>query len=503
MLSNNKYIIGITYIYLNLPNVITFTGNGSAGSPYGTITYTYDAAGNNLKKEVVNNTTTPAKTTTTLYLGGSVYENDELQFIAHEEGRIRPVRDASNNITAFTYDYFIKDHLGNVRMVLTEEQKQDLYLMASVEPSKIATEKDYYDIRDANVVDKSIAAGITDYPNNNGITNIPADPSFETANSTQLYRLNSTGTKAGLGIALKVMAGDKIDVFGKSYYFQNTSGTSGNSSIPVLDLLAAFLGSPSSPFSAHGLTATDLNTPSGILGIQSLITNQESQSNANPAKPRAFINVIFFDEQFKSYDFRVSMVGSNSVVKDHYSELQNITAGKSGYVYIYCSNESSVDVFFDNLQVVHTRSPILEEDHYYSYGLKIAAISSKAAGALQNNYLYQGDFSEYDADAGYNEFYLRHYDAQTGRWTTTDPYQQFDSPYIGMCNNPGIMVDPDGGGVLDWIKWVDKFGTTQVSWFGDPSKAASMIEGWEGTFIENLGLSGFWQSNQFGIFEWW
>lgn len=59
----------------------------------------------------------------TLYIGGAVYENDELQFIAHEEGRIRPVRDGNNIITGFIYDYFLKDHtsaslstgLGNVR----------------------------------------------------------------------------------------------------------------------------------------------------------------------------------------------------------------------------------------------------------------------------------------------------------------------------------------------------------------------------------------------------
>lgn len=74
------------------------------------------------------------------------------------------------------------------------------------------------------IVDKSSATGITDYQNNNGISNNPPDPPFEATNSTKLYKLNSTTSKTGLGITLKVMAGDKIDVFGKSYYFQNTSG---------------------------------------------------------------------------------------------------------------------------------------------------------------------------------------------------------------------------------------------------------------------------------------
>ena len=53
--------------------------------------------GNKLKKEV-NETGQPLKTT--LYVAGAVYENDVLQFIAHEEGRVR------KSGTAYVYDYF-------------------------------------------------------------------------------------------------------------------------------------------------------------------------------------------------------------------------------------------------------------------------------------------------------------------------------------------------------------------------------------------------------------
>ena len=34
---------------------------------------------------------------------------------------------------SFEYNYFVKDHLGNVRMVLTEEVKQDVYPVATLE----------------------------------------------------------------------------------------------------------------------------------------------------------------------------------------------------------------------------------------------------------------------------------------------------------------------------------------------------------------------------------
>ena len=94
--------------------------------------------------------------------------------------------------------------------------------------------------------------------------------------------------------------------------------------------------------------------------------------------------------------------------------LLNIKAPKNGYCFVYISNESSVNVFFDNMQVRHDRGRIIEENHYYAFGLKIAAISSKAYGAPNNNYLYQGDFSEFDDDLGWNDFELRSYDPPTG-----------------------------------------------------------------------------------------
>jgi len=104
-----------------------------------------------------NKTSSADVTTTADYLVGFVYKSKsysspelselayskKLQFFSHEEGRVRPLE--GNNETPFVYDYFIKDHLGNVRMILTEEEKQDKYPVASLEDSKIEIEKNYYD----------------------------------------------------------------------------------------------------------------------------------------------------------------------------------------------------------------------------------------------------------------------------------------------------------------------------------------------------------------------
>ncbi|MBK6935444.1 MAG: hypothetical protein IPH18_00030 [Chitinophagaceae bacterium] len=73
--------------------------------------------------------------------------------------------------------------------------------------------------------------------------------------------------------------------------------------------------------------------------------------NVDPEPPRAFINYIFFDEQFKYVSGGFSGVGTQNELKDHF--LQNLAAQKNGYVYIYVSNQRTSKVFFDNLQGKH------------------------------------------------------------------------------------------------------------------------------------------------------
>ena len=105
----NKKITGISYNILNLPSVITVAGKGA-------IKYYYDASGNKLQKRTTDNTASP-NTTVTTYIGGAVYQNDTLQFFGTPEGRVR----ANTARTAWIYDYFLKDHLGNTRMMITDD----------------------------------------------------------------------------------------------------------------------------------------------------------------------------------------------------------------------------------------------------------------------------------------------------------------------------------------------------------------------------------------------
>lgn len=292
----NATVDGIAYNHLNLPQTITVY-NASNGVK-GTIQYVYDATGNKLQKIVteIPSSGGAGVVTTTTYMHGAVYEeksnattpapNGGLQFFSTSEGRVR-LPSLQGGAGGGLYDYMLKDHLGNVRTVLTDEVKTDIY-HAGFEETNQPTEDQLF----------------LNY-NEHGNTIVPKPNCFDNAEINErvlkLSKNAETNTHAvlGTGKVLKVMAGDKVNIAVKTWF--NTSenhDAGGEESREILQALVT-------QFFASGIQATGTKGGVSLSTLQNNVGSQiqnflGTQSNVT-YDDGAFLNWVFLDDEQLKY----------------------------------------------------------------------------------------------------------------------------------------------------------------------------------------------------------
>ncbi len=391
-----KGVAVITYNYLNLPETVNKAGDSQ-------LHYIYDAGGRKLAQELSKNSQRKKRTD---YAGEFVYENDSLKFIHHEEGRITTENEA-------VYDYVLRDHLGNTRITFTTKPESDT-LKATLEDDTRQYEENAFG-------------------NYNSFVNLSLN---HTPEGERVHILNGGyAGQVGLAKTFAVVPGDTI----RARVYAKTSGqpgVNGNLANFASAILTAF--NLSSPGPGENSSAYD-----AVNSFGSWIAGGNRPDR--DTLPKGFINILVFNKDFELMDLAFDQLSSNSTTHQLMSAESIIR--QAGYVYVFLSNEGDkeLQIGFDDYEVIHSKSPVIQGTDYYPFGLTFN--SYQRENSIPNVYQYNGKEKQDELDLGWLDYGARMYLPELGRWKAidkrTDEFQGA-SPYSYCINNPLIFVDPDG-----------------------------------------------------------
>jgi RHS repeat-associated protein len=436
---NNKGVQLCLYNHLNQLNTIIVTGKGS-------VYYQYTGLGEKVRKMVVDTTGGTTKTTIIDYIGGLQYDSSLLTQINTEEGRVIPVY-KNSLLTGFTFNYFGKNHTGDIAIELTTKSDTTKYVLTN-ELAARAVENALFTKVDSTATAKPIGYPVDATTNpNDYVTMLNA----------------STGKKIGPGLVLRVMTGDKVQAGVKALYKNSGANTSSTTSSAMVDAILQAFASGGTADGVHNSSGADgtINSLNSSL-YDGLKTKDPLQNLAT--KPKAYLNYVLFDDQFNMVNENSGVLQVNGAIDSLVALVLNeMTAKRSGFWYFYLSNESNQNVYFDNLIVTHTSGSLVEQNSYYPFGGIMAGISSKAikgAGYPANKLKFNGkEFQTGEFDNGawgtdWSDFGARLYDALSMHFLSVDPLagSHENASLFGFAKgNPFRFTDPDGRAPFDVI----------------------------------------------------
>ena len=408
----DKQISNISYNHLNLPREVSFNTGAK-------ITFSYDAKGTKLTQKVYN--TNGALTKTQDYVGETVFLDGALDYLIHEEGRIA-VESGS-----LYYEYFMKDHLGNIRQVLRNPTANAR--IATMEQANAEEEESQF---------TQIKPTRRNEPRHN-VTHGGKDVAWLNANR---------GEMVGPGTSQEIFEGDSMVVSVHGKYLDRKKSNLNPASFAASGGKTALL---------DQLNELALNTgraggtnPIAVLNLVDILAKDLQKKEA----PEAYLIYALYDQDSNRYEVGKKVLTRNAA-NQHEELEEKLAIKKNGYIETFVVNETGQDVWFDNLRLLSTGSLLVQETHYDPWGLELTGLGFQYGGIKANKYLYQGKELMDDHSLNIYDFHARGYDAAIGRTWQPDPMAEMFyslSPYSWAANNPMRFIDPTGMVIEDGSK---------------------------------------------------
>jgi RHS repeat-associated protein len=311
--------------------------------------------------------------------------------------------------------------LGNTRITFTSKEEVDDNI-ATLEAANMNEERAEF-LRYDNA--KRVNATLFDRTNG--------------ASTGYSQRLNgTTNERYGLAKSMMVMSGDVINMEVYAKYVDTNTSNWNTALTNLMSQIAA---------NAAGVVyeGTTYSTSTASFPHAGLLNTSSSTGG-----PKAYLNYLLFDKEFNyvtgGYK-RLSATPKETGQDVAHERLffDNLVITEAGYLYIYLSNENEtpVEVFFDDFTVEHIKSPVVQADDYYPFGLTFN--SYQRENSTTNQYLYNGIERQDELDLGWDLAQFRAYDPTIGRFMQIDPVIKLhESPYAWNTNNPLLYADPTG-----------------------------------------------------------
>jgi RHS repeat-associated protein len=496
----HKGISTITYNHLDLPTLVRFTRSNGTNDD---IEYLYDGTGAKISRTIKINGVEKWKTQ---YAGAFQYDNgntnNQPTFFLTQQGR------AVHNNGTYDYEYFLKDHLGNTRVVfgnLSETVSYRATMEAPPPPSILgstenSTFKNINSTRTNNVANLNI-----NYTKSSSVTVFPRE-----ASETNAY----TNKPIGPAKSITLSTGDKVHVEVVAKYLSTTGSLAAISDAALITAVAT---------TTFGFIPGEI----GYTSFSNYLPTMPGRGTASTTLPKAYLALIFTSTNNEI--ITSSAVAMSTSAFNAFEKLErNFTATQNGKLFIYVANESNTstsNVYFDEMQIVHVKNSkslqVTQSSDFYPFGLSFneyhsERINGDYSSVLNNRYLFQGQESEKDLDADYYGFKARMYDPALGRWNSVDPLSEKFKAWSGynfVMSNPISFIDPDGrhpvygpfwGGMPSVLVMADqmqyKAMQTQMTVGSYFATAKNFYAGWYATGPENHSKTGE-SSGQFEKFN--